>query len=185
MSIEPDTYRLEPENGTLSVRTGRRGAAAKAGHDLLIEVGAWGATVQIDADPQKTVLELTVDPNSLRVREGSGGMQSLGEDDKANIQQTIKDEVLRGLEIVFRSRSVESDGEGKLNVEGDLELAGGINPIEFAMTVQDDGHVTAATVVKQTAWGMKPYSALFGTLKVADEVEVFIDGRLSPVSGTA
>jgi polyisoprenoid-binding protein YceI len=181
MSIEPGTYRLGPESATLSVRTGRRGAAAKAGHDLLIEVGAWGATVEISPDPQKNVLELTADPNSLRVREGSGGMQSLGEDDKANIEQTIKDEVLKGLEIVFRSRSVESGGDGKLNVNGDLELAGGINPIDFEMTVQDDGHLTATMVVKQTEWGMKPYSALFGTLKVADEVEVFIDGRLSPV----
>ncbi len=181
MSIEPGTYRLGPEHATLSVRTARRGAAAKAGHDLLIEVGAWGATVQLMADPQATVLELTADPNSLRVREGSGGMQSLREDDKANIEQTIEDEVLRGLEIVFRSRSVESAGDRKLNVKGDLELAGGINPIEFEMTVQEDGQVTATTVVKQTQWGMKPYSALFGTLKVADEVEVFIDGRLSPV----
>jgi Flp pilus assembly protein TadB len=32
-----------------------------------------------------------------------------------------------------------------------------------------------AAVVKQTDWGMKPYSALFGALKVADEVEVAID----------
>jgi polyisoprenoid-binding protein YceI len=181
MSIEPGTYRLGPENATLSVRTGRRGAAAKAGHDLLIEVSAWGATVQTGADPQATVLELTADPNSLRVREGSGGMQSLGEDDKANIEQTINDEVLKGLEIVFRSRSVESAGDGKLNVKGDLELAGGINPIEFEMSVEDDGHVTASAVVKQTEWGMKLYSALFGTLKVADEVEVFVDGRLTPV----
>ena len=30
-------------------------------------------------------------------------------------------------------------------------------------------------MVKQTDWGIKPYSALFGALKVADEVEVAID----------
>ena len=29
--------------------------------------------------------------------------------------------------------------------------------------------------VKQTDWRIKPYSALFGTLKVADVVEVAID----------
>jgi hypothetical protein len=27
-------------------------------------------------------------------------------------------------------------------------------------------------VLTQTDWGLKPYSALFGTLKVVDEVEV-------------
>ena len=33
-------------------------------------------------------------------------------------------------------------------------------------------------MVKQTEWGMKPYTALFGALKVADEVRVEIDARL-------
>jgi hypothetical protein len=33
-------------------------------------------------------------------------------------------------------------------------------------------------VVKQTAFGMKPYSALFGALKVADEVTIAIDAKL-------
>jgi hypothetical protein len=31
--------------------------------------------------------------------------------------------------------------------------------------------------VTQSEWGMKPYSALFGTLKVADDVEVAVEAR--------
>ncbi|MEA2161088.1 MAG: hypothetical protein QOD66_3468 [Solirubrobacteraceae bacterium] len=181
MSIEPGTYALGPDNATLSVRTGRRGAIAKVGHDLLIEVGAWGATVEIGADPQQTVLELTADSSSLRVKQGTGGVQSLGEEERSGIDQTINDEVLKGTEIVFRSRSAQPDGAGRLSVEGDLELAGGINPISFTLNLDDDGHVTGSAVVKQTDWGMKLYSALFGTLKVADEVEVLVDGRLSAI----
>jgi polyisoprenoid-binding protein YceI len=181
MSIEPGTYALGPDNATLSVRTGRRGAIAKVGHDLLIEVGAWGATVEIGTDPQQTVLELTADSSSLRVKQGTGGVQSLGEEERSGIDQTINDEVLKGTEIVFRSRSAQPDGDGRLSVEGDLELAGGINPISFTLNLDDDGHVTGSAVVKQTDWGMKPYSALFGTLKVADEVEVLVDGRLSAI----
>lgn len=180
MSIEPGTYTLGPQNSTLSVRTGRRGAIAKVGHDLQIEVGAWGATVEIGADPQQTVLELTADSGSLRVREGTGGIQSLGEEERSGIDQTIVEEVLKGTSIAFRSRSVKPAADGKLSVEGDLEMAGGINPIAFDLNLSDDGHVAASAVVKQTDWGMKPYTALFGTLKVADEVEVSIDGKLSP-----
>ena len=41
----PRLMRLGPENGTLTVRTGRGGAAAKAGHDLVIEVERWSATL--------------------------------------------------------------------------------------------------------------------------------------------
>ena len=33
-------------------------------------------------------------------------------------------------------------------------------------------------MIKQTDWKIKPYSALFGTLKVADEVEVAVDARV-------
>ena len=41
-----------------------------------------------------------------------------------------------------------------------------------------DGHVTGTAVVKQTDWGMKPFTALFGALKVADDVRVEIDAAL-------
>jgi polyisoprenoid-binding protein YceI len=181
MSIEPGTYTLGPRNSTLTVRTGRRGAIAKAGHDLMIEVGAWGATAEIGTEPEQTKLELTADSGSLRVREATGGIQSLGHDDRAGIDQTIDQEVLKGTAIAFRSRSVDAGDDGRLTVEGDLELAGGVNPITFELNLGDDGHVSASAVVKQTAWGIKPYTALFGTLKVADQVEVFIDGRLQSV----
>jgi hypothetical protein len=39
--------------------------------------------------------------------------------------------------------------------------------------------VRGRAVVKQSDWGMKQYSILFGALKVADEVEVAIDARQS------
>ncbi len=181
MSIEPGTYALGPQNATLSVRTGRRGAIARAGHDLLIEVDIWGATVQVGDTPEQTLVELTADSNSLRVVEGTGGIQSLGEDERSGIGQTIRDEVLRGTPIAFRSIAVQPREDGRLRVQGDLELAGGINPVAFDLSIDDDGQVAGSAVVTQSDWGMKPYTALFGTLKVADEVEVSVDGRLSGV----
>ena len=86
MSLQAGTYKLGPDDGTLSVRTGRTGAAAKAGHDLLIHVTAWEATLAVGDNPADTSIELAADAASLRVSEGTGGMQSLGDDDKANIR---------------------------------------------------------------------------------------------------
>ena len=57
-------------------------------------------------------------------------MQALGDDDKANIHQTIDDEVLKREDIVFRSTRVESAGDG-LSVEGELTLAGTTKPLTF------------------------------------------------------
>jgi polyisoprenoid-binding protein YceI len=177
VGLQAGTYRLGPDAGTLSVRTGRTGAAAKAGHDLVIEVTAWEGTLRVGDDPADTSVELEADATSLHVREASGGVQSLGDDDKANIRTTIHDDVLKGHAIAFRSTAVTS-ADGRLTVEGELTLAGTTRPLAFDLAVGDDGRLGATAVVKQTDWGMKPYSTLFGALKVADEVRVELDAAL-------
>jgi polyisoprenoid-binding protein YceI len=63
-------------------------------------------------------------------------------------------------------------------VEGDLDLLGTTRPVAFDLAAGDDGRLTGHAPLRQTDFGLKPYSALFGTLKVADEVEVAIDARL-------
>ena len=179
MSLQPGTHRLGPDDGTLALRTGRTGVAAKAGHDLLIHVTKWDATIEVGADVS---IELDVDGGSLVVQEGSGGIQALGDDDKVNIKKTIDDEILKRQPITFRSTQVfpATTGSG-LRVEGDLTLLGATHQIAFDLPLGDDGALgTLGTrvTVKQTDWGIKPYSTLFGTLKVADEVEVRIDVRV-------
>jgi hypothetical protein len=175
MPIEPGTHRLGPHNATLIVETARKGAAAKAGHDLVIEVTSWDAEVDVAKDPAIT---LTADGGSLRVRDGSGGVTALGDDEKAGIEQTIDDEVLRGGTIEFRSSALEPDPSGTTTiVHGELALAGTSRPISFEVR-SENGRLTGRATIKQSDWGIKPYTALFGTLKVADEVEVAIDAGL-------
>jgi polyisoprenoid-binding protein YceI len=187
MPIPPGTHKFGPGNGTLSVRTGRTGAAAKAGHNLLIHVTAWQATLVIGDDPADTSIVLDADPTSLRVREGTGGMQALSDDDKASIQQTIDDDVLKRKAIEFRSTAVQPSADGsRISVQGELTLVGEACPIGLDLTVGDDGRINGSAVIRQTDWGITPYSTLFGTLRVVDEVEVVIDvvyGRADPGSG--
>src|SRR3954462_2046956 len=85
-SVGVITYSLGPDHGTLSVRTQRTGAAAMAGHNLLIHVTAWEATVERGDD---TGAAVDVYGSALRVQEGSGAMQALGDEDKENIRQPI------------------------------------------------------------------------------------------------
>lgn len=176
MGIPAGTHEFGPENGTLWVRTGRTGAAAKAGHDLLIHVTAWQATLEVGEDPAQTSIVLTADAASLRVREGIGGMQALSDDDKASIQETIDDEVLKRMGIEFRSTAVQIPADGsRISVQGELTLVGEVRPVAFDLVIGDDGKLNGSVVLKQTEWGITPYSTLFGALKVADEVEVVID----------
>jgi len=136
-----------PHNATLTVHTKRGGAAAKAGHDLTILVERWNATV--DGED----IDFEADSSSLRVLEGTGGAFSLGDDEKAAIKQTIDEEILKGAPITYHG--------------GELTLNGVTRPIAYAF----DGSEGRAEI-KQTDFKIKPYSALFGTLKVADVVEV-------------
>jgi polyisoprenoid-binding protein YceI len=176
VSIPAGSHKLGPANGTLWVRTGRTGAAAKAGHNLLIDVTAWQATIEAGEHPAEVSIVLDVDATSLRVREGTGGMQALGDDDKASIEQTIDDDVLERKDVTFRSTAVQTaDGGSRLSVQGELTLVGNTGPIAFDLTVGDDGGLSGSVVVKQSDWGITPYSTLFGALKVVDEVEVGID----------
>ena len=73
--------------------------------------------------------------------------------EKAAIGQTIDEEVLKGTPITYRG--------------GQLTLNGVTRPIAYSF----DGTEGRAEI-KQTDFKIKPYSALFGTLKVADVVEV-------------
>ena len=167
------THRFGPGDGTLSVRTGRTGAAAKAGHDLLIAVTSWEATLELGADPAHSSLVLRADAASLRVLEGTGGIQSLGDDDKANIVTTIDDEILKGTGIEFRSTEVRMAEDAEtIDVQGELTLMGNTRPIAFDLHLGPDGKLAGRAVLNQTDWGIKPYSTLFGALKVADEVAV-------------
>ena len=179
MSLPAGTHRLGPDDATLSVRTKRAGAAAKAGHDLLLHVTDWDATIVAGEDPANTRIELRADAGSLRVVEGTGGMQALGDEDIASIHQTIDDEVLRRERIEFRSTRAEASDDGdRLAVEGELTIVGRANPVSFELELAEGGELRASAVVTQTEWGMKPYSALFGALKVHDDVEVALEGRL-------
>lgn len=178
MALAPGTYALEPPNARLTIRTARRGAASKAGHDLLIEVQTWGATVQIDADPARSVFELNADSRSFKVLEGTGGVKPLGEKDKDAIVQTVNDEILKGTPITFRSTAVRPDGGGRCHVTGDLELLNGISLVAFDLDIGDDGRLTGNATVTQSEWGIKPYTALFGALKLADDVQIAVEGTL-------
>jgi polyisoprenoid-binding protein YceI len=174
MAIQAGNYKLGPDNATLRVKTGRHGAAAKAGHDLVIEVKSWSATLAVADDPADSSAELTADPTSLHVLEGVGGLQALGDDDKADIRKTIDKDVLKKKDISFSSSKVTAEGDG-LAVSGDLTMGGKSKPVTFTLT-EDDGSLVGSATVNQSDWGIKPYSALFGALKVNDDVTVEIKG---------
>jgi hypothetical protein len=171
----PRTQRIGQDDGSLIVKTYREGLAAKAGHDLVIEVTSWQATI----DTAAGTLELAADPRSLEIRQGLRGVKPLTDRDRGEIRRNIDDKVLGGQPIEFRSSVVRLPaGPGRLAVEGELTMAGSARPVTAQLDVDGDGRVTGTIALTQSTWGIKPYRGLMGALKVRDEVEIVVDARL-------
>jgi polyisoprenoid-binding protein YceI len=182
MRLANGSYAIGPATGALTVHTRRGGLGAIAGHDLVIEATRWAGTVRIDADRiGASAVEIVVDATSLEVREGNGAVPLLAIN-KSEIAKTI-DKVLgtgKHPEMRFRSATVAPTPDG-FRVGGDLTIAGVTRPAELAVSVDlDAGHPrgTVTTTVVQSEFGIKPYSAMFGALKVVDAVEIHAEVRL-------
>ena len=164
--------RLGPDNASLHVLTYREGVAAKVGHDLVIEVTDWEATVEDDS------VELTADPRSLAVRDGRRGVKPLTDRDRDEIRRNIDDKVLRAQPIAFRSTAVRRDS-GALTVEGELTIGGTTRRLAARLDVDSGGRAKGTIPLTQSAWGIKPYRGLMGALRVRDDVEIAIDAPVS------
>jgi len=171
--VPTTTHRFGPDNASLQVRTYREGVAAKAGHDLVIAVTRWDATVEMADEPAGSSITLNADPRSLEVVEGLRGVKPLTDKDRAEIRKNIEAKVLGGHPIAFHSTHVRSE-DGRLTVQGELSMAGDARPLTARLDVGDGGAISATIPLAQSEWGIKPYRGLMGALKVRDEVEVVI-----------
>ncbi|MPZ00040.1 MAG: YceI family protein [Actinophytocola sp.] len=173
-------FTLGPPSARLLVMTSRTGLGARAGHDLTIEVTRWSAQVDVPKpDVTTSSVHIEADTDSFEVREGAGGVLPLSDDDRAEIEDAIRDKILfpdRYPAITFTSTAVRTSGD-ELAIDGDLTIMGVTQPIT-ARARLDHGTVHGRAAVTQTTWGLKPYSAFFGALRLADEVAVEIDGTL-------
>jgi polyisoprenoid-binding protein YceI len=168
-------WRLNASDGGLLVRTGVTGRAAKMGHRLTIAMNSWQATVRWD-DGEPVAAELTVDVESLQVSHGEGGLMALSGPEKA----LARSHALKSLDagrfprIRYRVDDIQRTGDG-YRLGGMLEIHGKSRERVIDLRVDDLGEawrMSCEADVRQTEFGVKPYSMLMGAMKVADTVTV-------------
>lgn len=162
---------FDPNSAECFVLTFKDGLLSPVAHDLKIKVGKF--TLNIDGSK----VEGRWDARSLVVdtvmRDGREAPGVLGQRDMDKIAKTIREDVLsadRHAEIVFRSESVVVEGD-LAKIRGALTLAGRSKVI--AVEARRDGaRWVAEVVLHQPDFGIKPYSAMLGTLKIKPDVRV-------------
>jgi polyisoprenoid-binding protein YceI len=173
--------RVGPGCGHLIIRTGRQGLAAKAGHDLTIDVTTWSADLTHDPnDLAATTLAVTVDLNSLSAREGSGSALPLTDRDRNEINATMRRILGSGASptAAFVANRVVTSAAGG-SIDGTLTIHGIEQPLRLAVEHTDADRYRGTATVTQSAFGIKPYSGMFGTLKVRDDVRIEFDVDLA------
>jgi polyisoprenoid-binding protein YceI len=181
-------YRFGADTGRLLIRTYRTGLGSRAGHDLTIEVTMWLGTAAIGADAAASSVALRIDADSFEIREGRGGIKPLTDADRADIRKTIRGllDTTRYPSITFESsglRGVQRD----LSVEGELTIRAATRPVRVRGSIDESSgkprlpRLRATAQVLQSEWGIKPYSAFLGALKLRDAVDIDVDATLVPI----
>lgn len=174
--VPSGTYKFGPNNGRLSVKIDREGMAKKMGHDLRLELAEWSADVTVDADnPGNSQMTVTADIRSFVVAEWHGGVKPMTEGDKKDIKKNAEKSIPNTM-VTFRSRSVEPMGSGA-RVQGDLVINGATQPAQFDVEI-DGGVARCNAVIQQSLFGIKPYSAFMGALKVQDPVQIELEAKV-------
>lgn len=161
------------------LKTFRVGFAAQAGHDLAIEVTRWSGELAVNDDSTPTAISVQIDMRSLAVREGTGGLKPLTDGDRRDITATMRRLLATDQEAgaEFMATRFQFAGEGG-SVDGTLTLRGRSRPLRLQATPAGPGRYRVTGTVLQSGYGIKPYTAFFGALKVRDAVDVEAEAQV-------
>lgn len=150
--------------------TFKEGLLSAVAHDLKIKVGRFSLKIEKDkVEGRWDASSLTVESVMRDGHEASG----LSQRDFDKIAHTIADDVLearRHPEIRFASSEVSIQGE-RATIKGQLTLLGRTRPLTVEAKRVDARWVAECTL-HQPDFGIKPYSAMLGTLKIKPDVKV-------------
>lgn len=169
--MKPGRIEVDASSAECLVFTEKEGLLSSVAHDLKIRVTefslAWDGTT----------LTARFDPRSLRVVDaivnGREDPSALSDRDKKKIEKSIIADVLHARKhrrIEFVSRDVVPEGKG-YRIDGELTLHGVTRPIRAKANLRG-GRWTTQVFIDQPDYGIEPFRAMLGTLKVKPRVRV-------------
>lgn len=146
---------------------------AKLAHDLVLVATRWQGTLNVDGDnPTASSAQLSIDARSIEIVEAVGGLKGLSDKDRRDIAKNIDEKVLetgRHPQLTFQSSSVTGN-EPNFTAAGNMTIRGTTRPVNVAINVNGTT-VTAKATISQKDFGIKPFSAMMGAIKLRDDVD--------------
>lgn len=161
---------FDAETASCAVFTYKEGLLSAVAHDLKLRVERF----DVDVDP--TQVHATFDAASLRVQcamKDGKEAQAMAAKDAAEIEATIAKEVLVAAQhpsVEFRSSAVRAVDDG-FQIDGTLTVRGTSKSV--TIPARRTGDELVATIrLNQPDFGIKPYTAMLGTLKIKPEIAI-------------
>lgn len=172
-------YRIAPDRSRFTVHAHAVGLLSAFAHSPTFAVRDFGGEIRLGPSAQSLELDLTVNPASLELEDRVSDLE------RREIEARMWGEVLetsRFRELAYRGRATQAEaiGQGRyrLTIAGDLTLHGVAHPhrIDAELIVFADGlRLGGATTLRMSEHGIKPVTALGGTIRLEDELKFAFD----------
>lgn len=159
--------------GRIEVFTFREGLLSPIAHDLRLRLERFEIvhdeeTAEARFWPDSLVVEGAIEHGRL-----SENVLSAAQRDE--ILDNVRHKILRtGVHPEARLRARVVPGVEPHELSGVLELAGSTRPITLVVRARD-GRLQGEVELRPSEWGIKPYRALLGAIRLADRVRVRFD----------
>ena len=164
--------RYDADTAECEIFTFKEGLLSKIAHDLRLRVAGFQIAIG-----DSNAIDATFEVTSIQVvcarKDGEDDPSLLSDSDKRKISNNVQKDVLetrRHPTARFRSTTVSEEGEG-FRIHGELTLHGTSRPISTLARRQGDRWVVDLQL-HQPDYGIKPYSAMMGALKVQPDVRI-------------
>jgi polyisoprenoid-binding protein YceI len=158
---------IDTQRSTITIHVGKAGLLSMAAHDHWISAPIASGVIDESGAPR---VAFTVKSASMMVKPDPK-VDAKSQDQVQKNMEEMTIETAKYPEISFRSTSVVKAAEGQFKVEGTLNLHGISKPVSLNVKREGESY-TGHTAIKQTNFGIKPISAVGGTVKIKDAVDI-------------
>jgi polyisoprenoid-binding protein YceI len=171
------TYSISAAQSQLALTLIQEGVLRKIHPTHHVGVKTFSGRIQLPADESKSLAELDAEAKSFVNID-----KDMKDFERSGFHKVLHEEVLASGKhptIKFRSTSISNVQKSGYNrsftLNGDLTLRGVTRRVAFPVKVTINGNQLRATGeenIKQTDFGITPYSGGLGTIKIGDQLKV-------------
>lgn len=185
---ETSFYQIDANKSELVARLFRGGFVGFMGHNHVIRATEFSGSIQIDLEKHSffaafiEVKTASLKADEPEIRAKYKLKKKVRDRDRKKIQDTMESDeqldVKKFPVMTFKATKVEKQDKDQYRIHGDLTMHGVTRLVSLLMLAKIEKSQVAlqgSLKFKQSDFGIKPFSALFGSVKNKDEAILFIE----------